>query len=736
MDRPGDVQAAVSYETGWDMLTDRNYIIDQLNYIDADDYDTWMKVGAALKHEGLPCSLWDDWSRRSPKYKPGECERKWESFREQNAGDVVTGGTIWKFAEDGGWSPPQYDGLEMYEGMVIRSTPDQIIDPSFARESLPEFKAADYDPLADALKYLDEMFHPDDIVGFCAKSQMNEKGKYIPAPDGQSYGFLAKWLIRDLSTNGFERSVFAQANPDAGAWIRFNPLDGKGCGNSNVTRFDYALVESDDDDVEKQYAIYQQLNLPIKVLVHSGNKSLHAIVKVQAADASEYRDRVRLLYDTCSKNGLHVDEQDKNASRYSRFPGFMRNGTWQRSIAWDIGAASWDEWVAWLENEQDDLPAEVSLADAFADLPPLKPELIHGLLRLGHKMLISAPSKAGKSFALSELAVCIAEGMPWLGFAVEQGKVLYVNMELDSASCLHRFRDIYDRLGITEAHTANITVLNLRGYVTNLQTLSRTLVRRFKDKGYSCMIFDPLYKLNDGDENNAGDMTRLCNNFDAIARECGCSTVYSHHYSKGASAKYGNAMDRSSGSGVFARDPDCIIAMSEIEASEMHVKQYLEAYGHPPTKEVSGWELSFTVREFPTPPDARVWFDWPIHVPDDAGLLNDAKAESGGSGVGKDQMRRSERQNEIMATIASLLRDGDNAVRRDRLLEELEKNEGGNWNDRNLKAALDKSPYRSSSIGGGTKLVGPRDADEMVFCGVRYARPESDSGSAKWVPVE
>ncbi len=30
--------------------------------------------------------------------------------------------------------------------------------------------------------------------------------------------------------------------------IRFNPLDGMGVKNENVTRFTYALVESDDKD--------------------------------------------------------------------------------------------------------------------------------------------------------------------------------------------------------------------------------------------------------------------------------------------------------------------------------------------------------------------------------------------------------------------------------------------------------------------------------------------------------
>lgn len=714
-------------------------IADQLRYIDPDDYDTWLQVGMALKHEGYPCSVWDDWSRRSAKYVTGDCERKWGSFNEDNAGEPVTGGTIWHLAEQSGWTPPRYDDGELTWGSVIRSTPEQIIDPSFARESVPELPP-NYDPVEDALKYLREMFEPDEYVGFCVKSQPSSNGKkLVPASDGQIWGFKAGQLISDIErSHSLQKSGFT-ASPVAGAWIRFNPLDGQGCGNSNVTRFTYALVESDDDEIEKQYAIYQQLNLPIKVLVNSGNKSLHAIVKIDAANAAEYRDRVRMLYDTCSKNGLHVDEQDKNASRYSRFPGFQRGDKWQYSVAWDIGARSWAEWTDWLENEQDTLPESVNLSDVIDNLPPLKPELIHGLLRHGHKMLISAPSKAGKSFLLMELAVCVAEGMSWIGFEVEQGKVLYVNLELDSASCLHRFADIYDRLGLTSRHPENITVLNLRGHATTLGALTPILSRRFKDSGYSCMIFDPLYKINDGDENNAGDMTRLCNQFDAIARECGCSTVYSHHYSKGASAKYTSSMDRSSGSGVFARDPDCIVAMSEIEATEMHMETYRNMYGLPPDKKISGWELSFTVREFSAPDDMRVWFDWPIHMVDTCGLLNDATdSNKSGAGVGKGQVRRSDRQNEVMAAYGSLKAPSDNAVRRDELLGylKMESDHRDKWSDGNLANTLNRSPYMACTLDGRIKVIAPRTVGEIQFEGRRYSRPDDQSGKTHWPLIE
>ncbi len=47
----------------------------------ADDYQSWIKVGMALK--SISPSLldaWDRWSQQSTKYKPGECRYKWKTF--------------------------------------------------------------------------------------------------------------------------------------------------------------------------------------------------------------------------------------------------------------------------------------------------------------------------------------------------------------------------------------------------------------------------------------------------------------------------------------------------------------------------------------------------------------------------------------------------------------------------------------------------------------------------------
>ena len=550
----------------------QDVILEKLECIPAEDYDIWLTVGMALKHEGYDCSVWDDWSRSSKKYVDGACSRKWNSFNERNAGEPAAGGTIDHLARLYGWSDDY--GEELVLGQTIKDmspTKDYVfVDKSTVRENLPEFDESKYDPRADALAYLRGMFEPDEYIGFNGEFAKRDDRT---VPTVNAHGFKSGAIEKTIESGPIKKSVKdprEQAVREAfgvlgidGCYIRINPLDGHGDGNSNVTRFANALIESDEDDIETQYAIYQNLELPIRFLVHSGHHSLHAIVKVDALNIGEYRERVSFLYAFCSKNGLHVDEANKNPSRYSRMPGVRRDGEWQRIVARDMGKRSWDEWRAWVEETNDTLPQEESLGD-LSDLPDLAPELIGGLLREGHKMLVAAPSKAGKSFLLQELAVCIAEGRPWLGHPVRQGKVLYVNLELDGISCKHRFRDIYDAMG-GNANGDNVLVLNLRGRSVPLDKLAPTLIRRYREKGLKAMIIDPIYKVITGDENAASDMALFCNLFDSIATECGCAMVYSHHFSKGAASKYGNAADRASGSGVFSRDPDAILAMSELK---------------------------------------------------------------------------------------------------------------------------------------------------------------------------
>jgi hypothetical protein len=52
-----------------------------------DDYDDWLKIGMCLKNiDDSLLSVWDEFSRKSGKYKEGECQRLWNVFKKSNDG--------------------------------------------------------------------------------------------------------------------------------------------------------------------------------------------------------------------------------------------------------------------------------------------------------------------------------------------------------------------------------------------------------------------------------------------------------------------------------------------------------------------------------------------------------------------------------------------------------------------------------------------------------------------------
>ena len=556
-------------------MEQRTGLLELIRYIDPADlaYQDWVNVGMALKHEGFSAADWDAWSRRDTgRYHAGECARKWETFR--GNGNLVTGGTIVQMARENGWVSEWEQELDWNDEITCKT--DDITCTKKQKDQKDQVgEPESWEPLKELRTYIETMFQADEKVGYVTKVLENDGKKN---PSRGCYSRTAEQLLQALDRykGGDIENVIGDYDPEVGAWIRFNPLDGKGCSDKNVTDYRYALVESDNVDLEKQNAIIRELELPVACLVYSGNKSIHAIVRVEAASRKEYDERVRYLYDVCEKNGLKVDRNNKNPSRLSRMPGVTRNGKKQFLIGTNMGKKSWKEWQKWIEGledmEEDDLPDPVNIADVWDNLPELSPPLIENVLRQGHKMLLAGPSKAGKSFGLIELCCAIAEGRKWFSWYCAQGKVLYVNLELDPASCLHRFKDVYDALGWAPEHLNNIHVWNLRGKSVPMDKLSPKLIRRAVKKDYIAVIIDPIYKVITGDENSADQMARFCNQFDKVCTELGTAVIYCHHHSKGVQGSK-RAMDRASGSGVFARDPDALLDLIELELNEDILKQ-------------------------------------------------------------------------------------------------------------------------------------------------------------------
>lgn len=680
-------------------------------------YEEWLMVGMGLKEAGLPVAVWEQWSARDGgRYHKGECIKKWESFH--GSSKPITQSSIFQLAYEHGWSGPAGRALDWGDELTVGPQQPALVDPRWVEEQelhLPDT----WEPAQQLKRYLQALFEPDEYVAYVTESFMAADRR---RPAKGCWDRTAGQLIEELDACGGDvGKVMGDCDPEIGAWICFNPVDGTGRKDANVTSYRYALVECDNMEPGKQLAAIHQMELPCAALVYSGGKSIHAIVRVNAPDYAEYRKRVDHLYAICQKNGLTLDQQNRNPSRLSRMPGILRAGQKQALLETNVGKSCWEDWCDWVEACTDDLPDTECLADDWDDLPPLADALISGVLRQGHKMLLAGPSKAGKSFALIELCIAIAEGKTWLGrFSCAQGRVLYINLELDRPSCLHRFKDVYTAMGLAPDNLRNIDIWNLRGASVPMDKLAPKLIRRAGKKGYTAVILDPIYKVITGDENSADQMAKFCNQFDVVCRALDCAVIYCHHHSKGAQGGK-RSMDRASGSGVFARDPDAMLDMTELTITDaireqLHnkaacrvIKAMLDKRGHADVygpddalsksrmltiaKEKLGladlraidaevaaaqkkadsmtaWRIEGTLREFASFAPVNLWFDYPVHKLD-SGLLEDLQPDSdfrtlGAKGASRrwgDKAKQSkDRKAELDTAFEACMMDGEVTV--------------------------------------------------------------------------
>lgn len=591
-------------------MDDSRALINALNALDPSklSYSEWVQVGMALKTEGLPCSTWDDWSKKdAARYVSGDCEKKWETFNDSG----TNGGTIIYLAE-------HYDNYKPYHELDWDDGLDAYYEEVLTVEDKPDEK-----PYQMAARFLETLFKPDESVSYVHSAKWKEdKSKWVPADAGHVR--TVGDIIKDLRKHRKLEDAFGTFNDDAGGWIRINPTTGP--SDKSVTRYAYSLAESDDLSIEDQKKLFINFKLPIATLVESGGKSVHALVKIDAKDEAEYKQRVAFLYDWLAKHKFVVDENNKNPARLSRLPGVMRKGKLQKLVATDIGCSSWLEWIDYIEGVDDDLPQSVTLKEQLINPPELSPELIGGVLREGCKMIITGESKAGKTCLSQNLAVCIAEGRPWLNkFKCEQGKVLYINLEVEAASLSLRFRSMYRAMEIkpTDKGAENIVQLNLRGHALPMEKLAPKIIRRCRNTGpYKAIILDPLYKVQQGDENSAESIIKFTNALDNIAHETGAAIIYDHHHPKGATGDR-KAIDRGSGSGVFSRDADAICDLSFLSPS----KELKELIGSQMADGEKPMQIEFVLRDFKDIEPIPIWFKFPLHFVDEAGLLEGAPVE-------------------------------------------------------------------------------------------------------------
>jgi hypothetical protein len=310
-------------------------------------YDEWVAVGMACKEAGLDVGDWDAWSATdADRYEPNACADKWETFTDEGHG----GGLLVSMARGYGWdgATPTASARAARPGRATtRATPDPA----------PVLDLAQLDYAEDLGTY------PADAAEFTRGEMLREYVRYVFEPgEWVCYGATTADVRQLRYEDMLERSDELLAN--GAQFVCVNPTDGQGRKNANVTAYRHTLVESDTLPKDEQLDLIRRLRLPCSAITDSGAKSVHAVVRIDAGNAAEYKQRVARLHAILNANGLETDGACKNPARLTRLPGGLRPEGMQRLI--DVATSPYRDYAEWLEWVENRAPRK--------DVPPTTPD--------------------------------------------------------------------------------------------------------------------------------------------------------------------------------------------------------------------------------------------------------------------------------------------------------------------------------------------------------------------------
>jgi hypothetical protein len=143
--------------------------------------------------------------------------------------------------------------------------------------------------------------------------------------------------------------------------------------------------------------------------------------------------------------------------------------------------------------------------------------------------------------------------------------VVYINFELQPWALAQRLNALCAARPECKIGRQTLALWNLRGRNADLTLLRPKLEEHLAKFDFGLIILDPAYKvLGNRDENANGEIADLMNELEALAQRTGAALVVAHHFAKGDSTAK-SAIDRMSGAGAWARDPDSIIVLTPHE---------------------------------------------------------------------------------------------------------------------------------------------------------------------------
>lgn len=404
----------------------------------------------------------------------------------------------------------------IYQGDAKRPLPDEIEDGArkLLRACFREGEGI-------------RIVHPD----------LNEEGKEIPDQGGCfSREF---WLKKLDEKNGrVNDKGFLSKAGNPGVYVGINPLKEGQTLDKHVTEYRHALLEFDELDIGKQWQLYNESDLPIAAVIHSGGRSLHAWVKVDAKDRAEYDERVQAIYDYFADH--NPDTKNKNPGRLSRFPNCVRMGSRQKLLGLNMGKASFSEWIA--DRSLDGIGSPIDIDELIAFKPENDPNNILGerWLCRGGSCIFVAPSGVGKSTLAAQASFTWALGRDLFGIKpVRPLKSLVIQAENDLGDIAEQTQGVIKGMGLDpfdhedEFATLKVNVKFVRNSIHTGKQFADVLHRLIDRHRPDLVWIDPLLSFIGGDLSRQDVCSQFLRNWmNPIAEATGVIFMMIHHTGK------------------------------------------------------------------------------------------------------------------------------------------------------------------------------------------------------------
>ena len=306
-------------------------------------YEEWLTLISLLKYEiedeELAFEIFDEFSQKSDLYDPDYTYKKFWDSQVEGTGQITLG-TLVHIAKR---EIPDYN----YDNYASYFGTESITQIEKFTKRLEKLKNR------EALHFLPEEVENRKLPDVSVSPQI---ALTILLQPNKTYGtakhaavvsiidpYAGDQLQQYITVNPMQ-DIRTEIDPD-------NPYKGVRC-QAGVTLHRHAVLEFDTIDLDEQFSVFSSIELPYEALVYSGNKSIHAWIRIDAPDNETYKKRTRLINKMFNDFG-YTKKSDKgfldtavlyDSSSIVRCPGAVRDNGQVQKVLWCEESKGWDYW--------------------------------------------------------------------------------------------------------------------------------------------------------------------------------------------------------------------------------------------------------------------------------------------------------------------------------------------------------------------------------------------------------